>query len=80
MEQENKEKTYKIGDTFHLLKGPLPAYKCHIVGIVDENMIVYKWYGRHKQWWHYSVEAAWLLDMIIPNVNEMMENRKRRKK
>ena len=34
------------------------GYKCHVVAILDEEnhpQIVYKYYGNHKQWWHYFV-------------------------
>lgn len=62
---------FKVGDTFHiLLNGQNPAkppHKCHVVGIVDVDYVVYKWYGRHKQWWHYDVMSAseliWRIDL-----------------
>ena len=28
----------------------------HILAVVDEDMIVYKYYGKHKQKWFYCVE------------------------
>lgn len=34
----------------------LYIFKMHIIAVVDEEMIVYKCYGKHKQWWHYGVE------------------------
>lgn len=30
--------------------------KIHIVEVVDGEMVVYRYFGRHKQWWHYGVE------------------------
>lgn len=30
-------------------------YKCHVLAIVDKDYVVYKWYGKHKQWWHYEI-------------------------
>lgn len=55
----------KTGDTFYLEKGPGKPYKCHVRGVVDGGMIVYRWYGRHKQWWHYEVERVnYLADLI----------------
>ena len=79
MEQKDKKEAvnYKVGDTFHLNKGLLPLYKCHVVGIVDEIMVVYRWYGRHKQWWHYSVDPSWLLDMMIPQAQELKRKLKK---
>jgi hypothetical protein len=31
-------------------------HRLHIVQVVDGDMVVYKFFGRHKQWWHYGVE------------------------
>lgn len=57
----------KTGDTFYLRKGMPgdPLYKCHVVAVVDECMVVYKWYGRRKQWWHYEVEDEEFLTRSI---------------
>lgn len=33
-------------------------HKCHIVEMIECNMVVFKWYGKHKRWWHYQVEDA----------------------
>jgi len=41
------------------------SYKIHIRAIVDDNMIVYKWFGRHQQWWHYEIECAEILEIKI---------------
>lgn len=36
------------------------GYKCHVVAILKDEprenytQIVYKYYGRRKQWWHYE--------------------------
>ena len=57
----------KIGDTFYLLKGPGKPFKCYVVAIVDEVMIVYKWYGRHKQRWHYEIEHIDCIRISIRN-------------
>ena len=43
----------KVGDVFHDLR----RYKCHIVAIVNDDkgtVIVYRYYGKVKQWWHYD--------------------------
>jgi len=47
---------FKIGETFRI-----KDYKIHICAIVDEEMVVYKYYGKHKQWWHYEVESRYEL-------------------
>lgn len=31
--------------------------KCHIVELIENDMIVYKYFGKHKQWWHYFVQS-----------------------
>ncbi len=54
---------FKIGSTHYLRLGIGKPYKIHIVAIVDECYVVYKWYGRRKQWWHYEVEDAYFLGL-----------------
>ena len=56
---------FKVGDTYHIMLGLGKPYKIHIVSIIDDNMVVYKWYGRHKQWWHYVVEIDSILEIKI---------------
>ena len=49
---------YVCGDTFHDKRG---KYKYHIVMVLDKEedpQIIYKFYGKHKQWWHYKVESV----------------------
>lgn len=31
------------------------VYKIHVLAII-EGMIVFKYYGKHKQWWHYDIK------------------------
>ena len=40
-------------------------YKCHVLAVVDDNQVVFKWYGKHKQWWHYDVLSLWLVEQYI---------------
>ena len=63
---------FKVGDHFHKLiaSSMLRRYKCHIVAIVDDVMIVYKWYGKHKQWWHYEVEHKKIIEIYIKQAKE----------
>jgi hypothetical protein len=46
---------FKEGETYYVFIGVGKPYKIHIVAVVDEDMVVYKYYGRHKQRWHYAV-------------------------
>ena len=34
----------------------------HICAIVDEDMVVYKYYGRHRRRWYYIVESMYILN------------------
>ena len=56
----NKEKAkhLKVGDVFYK---KYDRNKYHIVAILDEpeKQIVYKFYGIHKQWWHYKITELW---------------------
>ena len=57
----------KVDDIFYMNKG-LPGdklYKCHVLAIVDEDMVVYKYFGRRKQWWHYEVEPIEICQLRI---------------
>jgi len=37
------------------------GYLKHVLAIVDEDRIVVKYFGKHKQWWHYEVLEAFSL-------------------
>jgi len=45
----------------YILKGNIHRMgqtKIHIVTILVEKertLVVYKWYGKHRQWWHYEI-------------------------
>lgn len=56
---------FKKGDIHYIRKGPGKPYKIHICAIVDKKMVVYKYYGRHKQYWHYFVEHKMILESVI---------------
>jgi hypothetical protein len=58
----------KIGDVFYIQLSYQNYRKCHIVNIFEDNeetMIVYKFYGKYKQWWHYEVEHLWAYENKI---------------
>ena len=55
--------TLDIGDCFY---EKTYNYKYHIVAILDEEpekMIVYKYYGDHKQWWHYEIKSLYSMNL-----------------
>jgi hypothetical protein len=41
----------------------MDIYRIHVLEIVENDMIVYKYFGRRKQWWHYSIERRSSLEM-----------------
>ena len=48
-----------IGQIFYQEMG-LHVYKCRVVALLDKErcpQVVYRYYGKHKQWWHYKVES-----------------------
>jgi hypothetical protein len=58
---------FKVGETYHILLSDIKPYKIHICGIIDENQVVFKYFGRHKQWWHYEVKRDTRLKFDIEN-------------
>ena len=70
---------FKVGDTFHVLRGaPRIPYKIHILAII-QDMVVFRWYGKHKQWWHYEIEDQYFLESQIEHCEEMKTKRKENK-
>lgn len=45
-----------VGKTFKHPSNKAPGWRplCHVRGVVD-GQVVFRWYGRRKQWWHYEV-------------------------
>lgn len=55
----------KEGSIFYKIINGI-QYKCYIVSILKEEkqpQIVYKYYGKCKQWWHYKVISEYGLNM-----------------
>ena len=61
---------FKIGQNYKLRIGQ-HVYKIHIVAIIDETQIVYKYYGKHKQWWHYEIQYDMMLDSSIERTGDL---------
>jgi hypothetical protein len=61
---------YEKGQTAHIHRGPGKPYKIHILAVVDDVYVVFRWYGRHKQWWHYQVEHEDILETWISRCEE----------
>jgi hypothetical protein len=67
---EHIERDFKVGDIYPLFRGPGKPYKIHVVAVVEDSMIVFRWYGRHKKWWHYEIEHRNLLSLLIARAEE----------
>lgn len=71
---------FAVGETHHLMLGAIKPYKIHIVAIVDEVQIVYKYYGRTKQWWHYGIDHKDILEARIEIANRWFKSFKKNPK
>nr|BDD43621.1 hypothetical protein 1 [Dehalococcoidia bacterium] len=68
----------QTGDVFYSYHptGPkVREYKCHVLAIVDEDHVVFKWYGKHKQWWHYEVMYIETVKFWIEKTKEWKERK-----
>lgn len=61
---------FVVGSQHCALVSGIEPYKIHILGIVDCEQIVFKWYGRHKQWWHYQIERRDILEIKISRAKQ----------
>ena len=44
------------------------GYLYHLVLTFEDNgekMHIVKYYGKHKQWWHYEVWSDWELEQVL---------------
>jgi len=57
---------FKAGETYQAKLSSQKPYKIHILSVVDERQVVFKWYGRHKKRWFYEVmKDVFLEDRIV---------------
>ena len=67
----------KEGETYHILNvGPnlkLKPYKIHVVAIVDEDYVAYKWFSLSAQRWRYSLEDCGVLQIKINKCKTFVE-------
>lgn len=59
---KNKELTIKKGGVFYMYISSAP-YKCHIVEIVENNMVVFKYYSKHAHKWVYDVKSEPMVNL-----------------
>jgi hypothetical protein len=67
---------FKVGESYYLCKGAKKPAKIHIRSIVDNEYIVYKWYGTHRQRWTYQIEHKMVLTGGIEGTKTYMEKQK----
>lgn len=42
------------------------GYKCHVlVNLYEEGRIVFKYFGKHKQYWHYNIESYFWFELRL---------------
>jgi len=57
MDEYRQKPDFKIGDTFYALNLHRCGWaRCTVAGFV-EKQIVFRFYGKHKQWWHYEIKS-----------------------
>jgi len=61
---------FKQGETYEAYFGGKANYKIHIMYVLDsiydnEKLIVYRYYGKHKQYWHEEMKTATSLELYI---------------
>lgn len=71
---------FKKGQTFHIGYG-YPV-KIHIEEVIhtettwDKVVVVYRFYGKRKQWWHWALSGAWMLEQEIKSTQEIKNKKK----
>jgi len=59
----NKETIFYRDNLTHI-------HKCHVVMMLEneENpQVVFKYFGKYKQWWHYEIESMFSFNLCIDN-------------
>jgi hypothetical protein len=52
----------KVGYSYVM---PHRRRRVHIRAIVDGRQVVYAFYGKRKQWWHYEVHSLYYIGLMI---------------
>lgn len=68
----------KKGDVFRIVQAGRgwKEYKCHVLEIIDNEYVVYKWYGKYRQYWHYEIEHYTFVESKI-KLHKRMKNENR---
>jgi hypothetical protein len=65
-------------DIFYDYTNPF-HYKCHVVYELNdepEPQIVYKYYSKHKQWWHYGIISKYLFKLYMDSGSMSLTRKK----
>lgn len=53
-----------VGDSFYCRDGGI--YKHHVVAVLEEEgQVIHKYFGKHKQWWHYKIESIYSFNCYL---------------
>lgn len=61
---------FVVGDTHRAKLQAGQPYKIHVLAILDDRYIAYKFYGRNKQRWHYDVTLDVYLERQINSAKQ----------
>jgi hypothetical protein len=66
-----KKNKIKIGSKYRIFFSPgnLNNKVIHVLAIVDDDQIVYKYWLKHKNRWYYTVEDEYFLNLLIETKN-----------
>ncbi len=64
---------FSAGDMHRAWLGGSTTYKIHILGVFDGNMVAFKYFGKHKQRWHYRIEDHGFLELYIGRAREVVD-------
>jgi len=66
----------RVGESYHIINGPGLPDKIHsenmFKDVYGRTLIIYRWYGRHKQWWHTVMENE---DVLLAKIKRCYDNK-----
>lgn len=75
-----KTMEFKEGETYRVFIGP-HTYKIHIMYILDslykdEKLVIYRYYGRNKQYWHQVMVIDFELTWKVENAQKSFQKQR----
>lgn len=82
-----RTRPFKVNQKRHIYDDRASDNVClaHILHILphpeheDEQLIVYRWYGKHHRHWWYGITETWKQDLWFDYVQKVIDIRKQRK-